>query len=95
MDAASEPRPGDEAFDGFRMRLPEDCVHYMLFIIGDKSLGKLEAVRKAAVDKANELTKEYIWQREPFRLETKIEKGELNARIRDANVEFVSNRQQG
>ncbi|KAK5653540.1 hypothetical protein OQA88_8799 [Cercophora sp. LCS_1] len=75
MDAANEPRPGDEAFDGFRMRLPEDCVEYMLFIIGDKSLGRLEAVRKAAVETANELTKGYIWQREPFKLETKIEKG--------------------
>ncbi|KAK4228163.1 protein ecdysoneless [Podospora fimiseda] len=78
MDTASELRPGDEGFDGFRMSLPEDCVEYMLFIIGDKtdtSLPSLEAVRKAADKKLDELAKDYIWQREPFRLETKIQKG--------------------
>lgn len=96
MDTTNEPRPGDEAFDGFRMRLPEDCVEYMLFIIGDKSLGKLEIVRKAAVEKANELTKEYIWQREPFRLETKIQKGELRSiRIGDITIYLMPDDQQG
>ncbi len=78
MDTAAEPRPGDEDFDGFRMRLPEDCVEYMLFIIGDKASGglpTLEAVRKAADRKLDELAKDYIWQREPFRLETKVQKG--------------------
>ncbi|KAK4041006.1 SGT1 protein-domain-containing protein [Parachaetomium inaequale] len=78
MDTAAEPRPGDEDFDGFRMRLPEDCVEYMLFVIGDKtdgSLPSLEAVRKAADQKLDELAKDYIWQREPFRLDTKTQKG--------------------
>ncbi|KAK4156430.1 protein ecdysoneless [Chaetomidium leptoderma] len=78
MDAAAEPRPGDEDFDGFRMRLPEDCVEYMLFVIGDKTdsgLPSLEAVRKAADQKLDELAKDYIWQREPFKLETKVQKG--------------------
>ncbi|KXX78544.1 Protein ecdysoneless [Madurella mycetomatis] len=78
MDTAAELRPGDEGFDGFRMRLPEDCVEYMLFIIGDKTdnrLPSLEAVRKAADQKLEELAKDYIWQRDPFRLETKILKG--------------------
>ncbi|KAK0714316.1 SGT1 protein-domain-containing protein [Apiosordaria backusii] len=78
MDSNSELRPGDEGFDGFRMRLPEDCVEYMLFIIGEKSddgLPSLEAVRKAADKKLMELAKDYIWQREPFKLETKIQKG--------------------
>jgi hypothetical protein len=78
MDTAAEPRPGDEDFDGFRMRLPEDCVEYMLFVIGEKtdnSLPSLEAVRKAADQKLDELAKDYIWQREPFKLETKVQKG--------------------
>lgn len=78
MDAGPELRPGDEGFDGFRMMLPEDCVEYMLFVIGDKSdpqLPSLEAVRKAADRKLDELAKHYIWQREPFRLETQILKG--------------------
>jgi hypothetical protein len=78
MDTAAEPRPGDEDFDGFRMRLPEDCVEYMLFVIGEKTdniLPSLEAVRKAADQKLDELAKDYIWQREPFKLETKVQKG--------------------
>ncbi|VBB81347.1 Putative small glutamine rich protein with tetratricopeptide repeats 1 [Podospora comata] len=78
MANAPELRPGDEGFDGFRMRLPEDCVEYMLFIIGEKSdndLPSLEAVKRAADKKLTELAKDYIWQREPFKLETKIQKG--------------------
>ncbi|GAB1317272.1 hypothetical protein MFIFM68171_07482 [Madurella fahalii] len=78
MDVEAELRPGDEGFDGFRMRLPEDCVEYMLFIIGEKTdnrLPSLEAVRKAADQKLDALAKDYIWQREPFKLETKILKG--------------------
>ncbi|KAK0611147.1 SGT1 protein-domain-containing protein [Immersiella caudata] len=75
METENEPRPGDPAFNGFRMRLPEDCVEYMLFLVGDKNLTKLEAVRKEAIEKADALTKDYIWQREPFKLETKIQGG--------------------
>jgi len=75
MDVPVEPRPGDEDFDGFRMRLPEDCVEYMIFAASDKSLGKLETVRKAAVEQATKLTRDYIWQREEFKLETKIQSG--------------------
>jgi hypothetical protein len=57
------------------MRLPEDCVEYMLFVVGDKNLTKLEAVRKAAIEKADSHTKDYIWQREGLQLETKIQGG--------------------
>jgi hypothetical protein len=54
----------------------------MLFIIGDNSesrearLPRLETIRKAAVKLSDELTKDYIWQREPFKLGAKIENGE-------------------
>ncbi|KAK4452069.1 protein ecdysoneless [Podospora aff. communis PSN243] len=75
METENEARPGDPAFHGFRMRLPEDCVEYMLFVVGDKNLNKLEAVRKAAIEKAESLTKDYIWQRDGFKLETKIQGG--------------------
>ena len=78
METAPELRPGDEGFDGFRMSLPEDCVEYMLFVIQDKSEASklsLEAVRKAADEKLEELAKDYIWQRQPFKLETRIQKG--------------------
>ncbi|KAL2024797.1 hypothetical protein VTK56DRAFT_5618 [Thermocarpiscus australiensis] len=78
MDNSTEPRPGDEDFEGFRIRLPEDCVEYMLFIVGEKADGNLpslETVRKAADRKLEELAKDYIWQREPFKVETEIQRG--------------------
>lgn len=78
IDTAAEPRPGDDDFDGFRMRPSEDCVEYMLFVIGDQNdsnLPSLETVRKAADQKLDELARDYIWQREPFKLETKVQKG--------------------
>lgn len=78
MDTAAEPRPGDEGFEGFRMSVSEDYAEYMLFVIGDKAdsnLPSLEAVRKAADRKLDELAKDYIWQREPFKLEAKTQKG--------------------
>lgn len=78
IDIAAEPRPGDEDFDGFRVRLPEDCVEYMLFVIGNKTdsaLPSLEAIRRAADKKLDEIAKDYIWQKDPFKLETKTQKG--------------------
>ncbi|KAK1826835.1 SGT1 protein-domain-containing protein [Podospora conica] len=75
MDQAGELRPGDDLFDGFRMTPAEDCVEYMLFVPGEKTLGTLETIRKAAVAKADALTKDYIWQRDAFNLETKIDHG--------------------
>jgi hypothetical protein len=83
MDTAAEPRPGDEDFDGFRMSVSEDYAEYMLFVIGDKvnsNLPSLEAVRKAADRKLDQLAKDYIWQREPFKLEAKTQKGALYSR---------------
>lgn len=70
----------DDGFQGFERILPENCVEYMLFIIDadaqpKKVLSGLEAVRKAAVQLSNQLTKDYIWQRDCFSLETKTEMG--------------------
>ncbi|KAM7193772.1 protein ecdysoneless [Naviculisporaceae sp. PSN 640] len=81
MDSQDEKRPGEEGFGGFRMTLPENCVEYMLFVIEDgvpesRRLQNLEAVRKAAMKTAGDLTKDYIWQRDSFALETKMEKGQ-------------------
>lgn len=80
MDSQDEKRPGEEGFGGFRMTLPENCVEYMIFVVEEgvpesRLLQNLEAVRKAALKTSRELTKDYIWQRGPFDLETKIEKG--------------------
>ena len=70
-----------EGFDGFPKRLPEDCVEYSLFIIDSniksqkELLGKLEHVRKESVKLMESLLKEYIWQREAFKLELESGKG--------------------
>ncbi|KAB5518748.1 SGT1 protein-domain-containing protein [Coniochaeta sp. 2T2.1] len=81
---APELRPGDAGFQGFQMQLPENCIEYMLFILdnplsstlANKPLPTLEEVRKAATRLAENLTKDYIWQRDPFALEVKREKND-------------------
>ncbi|KHE78647.1 SGT1-domain-containing protein [Neurospora crassa] len=81
MESTNEPRPGDDAFNGFQMSLPENCVEYMLFLINDQpeaqrtTLSSLKTIRKAALQRLDELTKDYIWQREALKLETRIENG--------------------
>jgi hypothetical protein len=71
----------DENFAGFPKHLPEDCVEYSLYIIDSKLksskelLVQLEAVRKEALKLADNLLKEYIWQRESFRLGVESGKG--------------------
>lgn len=78
VDTTAELRPGDEGFDGFRMRLPEDCLEYMLFIIKDKDaadIPSLEIVRKAADQKLGHLAKDYIWQRDAFSLKAASQSG--------------------
>ncbi|CZS95125.1 related to sgt1 protein [Rhynchosporium agropyri] len=70
-----------EGFEGFPKRLPEDCVEYSLFIIKSKLksqkevLGRLEEVRKESLRMTERLLKEYIWQREAFKLEIESDKG--------------------
>ncbi|KAJ4421497.1 hypothetical protein N0V85_000144 [Neurospora sp. IMI 360204] len=81
MESTNEPRPGDDTFNGFQMSLPENCVEYMLFVINDQpeaqrtTLSSLETIRKVALQRLDELTKDYIWQREPLKLETRIDNG--------------------
>lgn len=67
---------------GFERELPDNSVEYLLFIIeGDKSdsrntLAQLEKLRKSALDLCQDLTKDYIWQRDEFNLQLKNEGGE-------------------
>ncbi|KUI72030.1 hypothetical protein VM1G_07928 [Cytospora mali] len=71
---------GEDEFKEYERVLPENCVEYMLFVVDADQQSKqftssLEAVRKAAVQLANQLTKDYIWQRHAFNLETKTDQG--------------------
>lgn len=68
------------ALESFERILPENCVEYVLFVLEQepqprKRLSSLEAVRKAAIQLSNQLTKDYIWQRDSFHLEVKCENG--------------------
>jgi hypothetical protein len=70
-----------EGFNGFPKRLPDDCVEYTLFIIDSKLksqkelLAQLEVVRKESLKLTDSLLKEYIWQRDGFKLELESGKG--------------------
>lgn len=84
MSETSPPSQSNESqnarFEGFARTLPENCVEYMLFVIEadtepKKILSGLEAVRKAGLRLCSQLTKDYIWQRDGFGLEIKVENG--------------------
>ena len=71
-----------EGFDGFPKRLPEDCIEYTLHIIDSKLKDaaireRLREVQRAATELTKRLLKEYIWQRENFRLELVRENGKV------------------
>ncbi|KAL8375762.1 hypothetical protein RB595_007063 [Gaeumannomyces hyphopodioides] len=73
----------DDVPTGFgKASLPENCVEYMVFLIDNQLnarqiLSRLESVKKAALQLAAELTKDYIWQRGSFSLEVKSRAGLL------------------
>ncbi|KAF5677247.1 hypothetical protein FHETE_1759 [Fusarium heterosporum] len=64
----------------FKNQLPDNCVEYLLFFLGSqldarKQLSQIENIRKAAIELANTLTKDYIWQKDDFNLTLKNETG--------------------
>lgn len=82
----------EEGFEGFPKHLPDDCVEYSLFIIDSKLksqkelLSCLEAVRKESVRLSDSLLKEYIWQRDGFKMEVKNEKGMPLQRVAESQL---------
>ncbi|KAL7958436.1 SGT1 domain-containing protein [Trichoderma compactum] len=64
-------------------QLSENTVEYVLFVVESqqsearKARTRLEAIRKAAVELVQSLTKDYIWQREGFEVSLKSEHGLL------------------
>ncbi|KAL2203639.1 SGT1-domain-containing protein [Sarocladium strictum] len=79
MTEYAAPEAG--GFNGaHQLILPENCVEYYLFLVGAqletrKKLSQLESVRQSALKLSQDLTKDYIWQREDFNLELKTEGG--------------------
>lgn len=69
-----------EGFDGFPRFLPEDCVEYTFYIIDPKLeeseiRAQLRAVQLTANDYIKKLLKNFIWQRQSFKLELIQDKG--------------------
>lgn len=82
MEADTEVPSDLGNYPHFERALPESCMEYMLFVIDSqldprRSLSALEAVRKAALQLSDKLTKEYIWHRDSFNLESKSQDGTL------------------
>jgi hypothetical protein len=82
MEGPNEDFRGfEDDFTGFPKHLPQDCVEYCLYVIDSKLslpkelLGQLEIVKKEALKLTDNLLKEYIWQRESFRLDVESGKG--------------------
>ncbi|KAL8999651.1 MAG: hypothetical protein Q9169_001611 [Polycauliona sp. 2 TL-2023] len=69
-----------EGFEGFPKILPDDCIQYTLYIV-DSNLSHLEIraqlrkVQTATVSLCKDLLKDFIWQRDDFRLELKQKDG--------------------
>jgi hypothetical protein len=67
-----------EGFEGFPKRLPEDTVEYTIFIIDAKLAdaqirSRLNSILQVASELTKKLLKDYIWQRENFKLNLKRE----------------------
>lgn len=98
MSETSPPRSNESqnaGFEGFARTLPENCVEYMLFVIEadtapKKVLSNLEAVRKVALQLCNQLTRDYIWQRDGFNLEMKNEKGTLRVYFSTSSLSILT-----
>ncbi|KND93082.1 Protein SGT1 [Tolypocladium ophioglossoides CBS 100239] len=79
-DLLAEGQGGVAPSDGFERQLSENCVEYFLFLLDEetdarKTLLQLEALRREAVQLAQTLTKDYIWQRDDFQLELETGQG--------------------
>ncbi|CAD6575145.1 MAG: hypothetical protein ASARMPRED_007111 [Alectoria sarmentosa] len=69
-----------EGFDGFPKILPEDCVEYTVYILDSKltdleTREQLRQVQSAVLKLTNDLLKDFIWQREAFKLLLEREDG--------------------
>ena len=71
-----------EGFDGFPKRLPEDTVEYAVYVV-DNTLSdsqvraRLNAILQASNELSKKLLKDYIWQRDDFKLELKRENSQF------------------
>jgi hypothetical protein len=95
MDSKGDYQGFGEGFYGFTKSLPDDCVEYSLFVIDAQLnspreiLSRLEIVRKESHKLAESLLKEYIWQRDGFKLDIKEDKGEKQV-LRSTRIVLIT-----
>ncbi|OBS19220.1 hypothetical protein FPOA_10944 [Fusarium poae] len=83
IEEEGSPQESSQTEDtNFKNHLPDNCVEYLLFFLDPqldarKQLSQIENIRKSAIDLANTLTKDHIWQKDEFNLTLKNEKGLL------------------
>lgn len=87
-DSVKRPKTWQELKDqygGLDMKLAENYVEYALLVLPEKEEGSarkqlslLETIRKAALELAASLTKDFIWQRDEFNLSLTNDHGELS-----------------
>ena len=70
----------------FKRKLSENSMEYMIFILDDavggiKYLSRLESISKEATRLMDSVAKNYIWQRDEFRLSVVNEQGERNIAV--------------
>jgi hypothetical protein len=86
IEEEGSPQESSQTEDtNFKNHLPDNCVEYLLFFLDPqldarKQLSQIENIRKSAIDLANTLTKDHIWQKDEFNLTLKNEKGEYQTR---------------
>ncbi|KAF2129751.1 SGT1-domain-containing protein [Dothidotthia symphoricarpi CBS 119687] len=69
-----------EGFDGFPKKLPEDVVEYLVFVLDaqrsdTQTRERLQAFQRALNTLEKKFLKEYIWQRDPLKLDLVREEG--------------------
>lgn len=62
--------------------LPEACAEYFIFLLGSQDgagniLGRLESIRKAALELSHCIAEDYVWYRDEFNLEVRIDEGKV------------------
>lgn len=75
-----------EGFEGFPKLLPEDSVEYIIRIIDTRSTDvqlreRLQAVQKHSNELSRSLLRDYIWQRDSFRLDLEREEGASSHKV--------------
>jgi hypothetical protein len=72
-----------EGFDGFPKKLPDDTVEYAIYVMDSKletakKVSRLREVLQEVNSSMKELLRDYIWQRESFSLDLKLDNGTHN-----------------